>query len=283
MANADTPDDDLTARNNGAQGVGLCRTEHMFFASDERMKGELWISLFMNGKVIFKTEKYEERLKPPLQRNSLDGAAVKRGSGALPEGFVVAEILAPNLEKTSLSLHIQETTATVLTAAFTSKKARVEIVKVCEQCACLLNGTCCEKYCGCPKSCKDRFRGCHCAKGQCRSRQYLCFAADRECEPDVCRNCWISCGEAGYCVGSLNIEGFYAPWGDPSFTYLSNLASSLQILVDDSSGASDCRNEFGEPLIQSYARTIGMKLLSEERREWLMPIMQGLGGLITST
>ena len=49
----------------------------------------------------------------------------RRGSGALPEGFVVAEILAPNLEKTSLSLHIQETTATVLTAAFTSKKARV--------------------------------------------------------------------------------------------------------------------------------------------------------------
>ena len=82
---------------------------------------------------------------------------------------------------------------------------------------------------------------------------------------------------AGYCVGSLNIEGFYAPWGDPSFTYLSNLASSLQILVDDSSGASDCRNEFGEPLIQSYTRTIGMKLLSEERREWLMPIMFNAG------
>ncbi|RRT67844.1 hypothetical protein B296_00007843 [Ensete ventricosum] len=29
MANADTPDDALTARNNGAQGIGLCRTEHM--------------------------------------------------------------------------------------------------------------------------------------------------------------------------------------------------------------------------------------------------------------
>ncbi|XP_009393111.2 pyruvate, phosphate dikinase 2-like [Musa acuminata AAA Group] len=38
MANADTPDDALTARNNGAQGIGLCRTEHMFFASDERIK-----------------------------------------------------------------------------------------------------------------------------------------------------------------------------------------------------------------------------------------------------
>ncbi|KAJ6722030.1 PYRUVATE PHOSPHATE DIKINASE [Salix viminalis] len=38
MANADTPEDALTARKNGAQGIGLCRTEHMFFASDERLK-----------------------------------------------------------------------------------------------------------------------------------------------------------------------------------------------------------------------------------------------------
>ncbi len=28
-ANADTPADALTARNNGAEGIGLCRTEHM--------------------------------------------------------------------------------------------------------------------------------------------------------------------------------------------------------------------------------------------------------------
>ncbi|GAU26043.1 hypothetical protein TSUD_225040 [Trifolium subterraneum] len=44
-----------------------------------------------------------------------------------------------------------------------------------KECPCLLNGTCCEKYCG--------------------SRQCPCFAADRECDPDVCRNCWVSCGD----------------------------------------------------------------------------------------
>ncbi|KAK9287727.1 hypothetical protein L1049_016167 [Liquidambar formosana] len=38
MANVDTPEDAQIARNNGAQGIGLCRTEHMFFASDERIK-----------------------------------------------------------------------------------------------------------------------------------------------------------------------------------------------------------------------------------------------------
>ncbi|KAL3685325.1 hypothetical protein R1sor_003347 [Riccia sorocarpa] len=64
-----------------------------------------------------------------------------------------------------------------------------------KQCPCQLNGTCCEKYCGCAKSCKNRFRGCHCAKSQCCSRQCPCFAAGRECDPDVCRNCWIGCGD----------------------------------------------------------------------------------------
>ncbi|XP_020520541.1 histone-lysine N-methyltransferase EZ3 isoform X3 [Amborella trichopoda] len=64
-----------------------------------------------------------------------------------------------------------------------------------KECPCMNNGTCCEKYCGCPKICKNRFRGCHCAKSQCRSRQCPCFAAGRECDPDVCRNCWVSCGD----------------------------------------------------------------------------------------
>ncbi|KAL4286672.1 hypothetical protein HN51_054437 [Arachis hypogaea] len=64
-----------------------------------------------------------------------------------------------------------------------------------KQCPCANVGNCCEKYCGCSKSCKNRFRGCHCAKSQCRSRQCPCFAAGRECDPDVCRNCWVSCGD----------------------------------------------------------------------------------------
>lgn len=34
LANADTPEDAKVARDFGAQGIGLCRTEHMFFAED---------------------------------------------------------------------------------------------------------------------------------------------------------------------------------------------------------------------------------------------------------
>ena len=32
--NADTPHDSDVARKFGAEGIGLCRTEHMFFAED---------------------------------------------------------------------------------------------------------------------------------------------------------------------------------------------------------------------------------------------------------
>ncbi|RVW49327.1 putative phosphoribosylformylglycinamidine synthase, chloroplastic/mitochondrial [Vitis vinifera] len=71
--------------------------------------------------------------------------------------------------------------------------------------------------------------------------------------------------------------GSYAPWEDPSFTYPSNLASPLQILIDASNGASDYGNKFGEPLIQGYTRTFGMRLPSGERREWLKPIMFSAG------
>ncbi len=33
-ANAETPLDARTARQFGAEGIGLCRTEHMFFEAD---------------------------------------------------------------------------------------------------------------------------------------------------------------------------------------------------------------------------------------------------------
>ncbi|MCO5568338.1 hypothetical protein L7F22_022037 [Adiantum nelumboides] len=78
---------------------------------------------------------------------------------------------------------------------------------------------------------------------------------------------------AGYCVGNLQLDGGIAPWEDSTFVYPNNLASPLQILIDASDGASDYGNKFGEPLIQGFTRTFGMKLPNGERREWLKPIM----------
>lgn len=37
LTNADTPEDAKVAIANGAQGIGLCRTEHMFFATHQRI------------------------------------------------------------------------------------------------------------------------------------------------------------------------------------------------------------------------------------------------------
>ncbi|TKY47451.1 phosphoribosylformylglycinamidine synthase [Spatholobus suberectus] len=91
------------------------------------------------------------------------------------------------------------------------------------------------------------------------------------------RGSFVQAATAGYCVGNLNTPGFYAPWEDPSFSYPSNLASPLQILIDSSNGASDYGNKFGEPLIQGFCRTFGMRLPSGERREWLKPIMFSAG------
>jgi pyruvate,orthophosphate dikinase len=39
-ANADIPRDAIAARSFGAEGIGLCRTEHMFFAEDRI--GHMW-------------------------------------------------------------------------------------------------------------------------------------------------------------------------------------------------------------------------------------------------
>ncbi|KAL2621011.1 hypothetical protein R1flu_001216 [Riccia fluitans] len=87
----------------------------------------------------------------------------------------------------------------------------------------------------------------------------------------------VGASTAGYCVGNLQMEGSFAPWEDASFEYPANLASPLQILLDASDGASDYGNKFGEPLIQGYTRTFGMRLLNGERREWLKPIMFSAG------
>jgi phosphoribosylformylglycinamidine synthase len=88
----------------------------------------------------------------------------------------------------------------------------------------------------------------------------------------------MGAGTAGYCVGNLNIES-HPLWFESeianksSFEYPAKLASPLRILIEASNGASDYGNKFGEPLITGFTRTFGQKLSSEERREWLKPIM----------
>jgi pyruvate, orthophosphate dikinase len=67
-ANADTPDDAIKARELGAEGIGLCRTEHMFFAGDR-----IWA---MREMIVSST--HEERVRAlrklePMQREDFAG------------------------------------------------------------------------------------------------------------------------------------------------------------------------------------------------------------------
>ncbi len=83
----------------------------------------------------------------------------------------------------------------------------------------------------------------------------------------------VGAGTTAYCVGNLQIPGYELPWEDKDFIYPGNLASPLKIEIEASNGASDYGNKFGEPLIQGYTRSFGMRLPNGERSEWLKPIM----------
>lgn len=83
----------------------------------------------------------------------------------------------------------------------------------------------------------------------------------------------VVAGTAAYCVGNLRIPGYHLPWENEAFEYPKNLTSPLQIEIEASNGASDYGNKFGEPVIQGYTRSFGIKLPDGERREWIKPIM----------
>ncbi|KAF2436792.1 SET domain-containing protein [Tothia fuscella] len=60
-------------------------------------------------------------------------------------------------------------------------------------CPCAVMEISCEKYCGCPKGCERRFRGCACAsRGKpCSGKSCRCLDNNRECDPDLCGECGV--------------------------------------------------------------------------------------------
>src|SRR2546421_7475189 len=88
-ANADTPRDAAVARDFGAEGIGLCRTEHMFFG-DERLAA-MREMILADG--VGAREKALERLLP-LQRRDFVG--IFRAMDGLP---VTIRLLDPPLHE----------------------------------------------------------------------------------------------------------------------------------------------------------------------------------------
>ncbi len=87
----------------------------------------------------------------------------------------------------------------------------------------------------------------------------------------------VVAGTAAYCVGNLRIPGYSLPWEDAGYSYPNNFASPLAIEIEASNGASDYGNKFGEPVIQGFTRSFGLRLPDGERREWIKPIMFSAG------
>lgn len=62
-----------------------------------------------------------------------------------------------------------------------------------ETCSCIQNGFFCTKHCGWAQKSPNFFRGCECKGNQCQTASCACFAAKRECDPDLCKTCGACC------------------------------------------------------------------------------------------
>src|SRR5256712_5487075 len=106
-ANADYPRDAIKARDNGAQGVGLCRTEHMFMEQDRLPIVQAMI-------MATTTEDREKQLAKllPIQRGDFEG--IFKAMAGLP---VIIRLLDPPLHEFLPSLEdlIRETTELKIT------------------------------------------------------------------------------------------------------------------------------------------------------------------------
>ena len=119
-ANADTPKDAATAHKYGAEGIGLCRTEHMFFEEDR-------IFAFRQMIASETVEQREVALEKviPYQRSDFEG--LFREMAGLP---VIIRYLDPPLHE--FLPHTDEDIkplAKALGVTFESLKARVESLK----------------------------------------------------------------------------------------------------------------------------------------------------------
>jgi pyruvate, orthophosphate dikinase len=119
-ANADYPRDAIKARENGAQGVGLCRTEHMFMEQER-------LPIVQNMIMATRTEDREKFLAQllPIQRGDFEG--IFEAMAGLP---VIIRLIDPPLHEFLPSLEdlIRETTELKATRKNPARLKRLEKV-----------------------------------------------------------------------------------------------------------------------------------------------------------
>ena len=90
LANADSPEDATAARANGAEGVGLVRTEHMFFGTPARLKAVRRMTLAIDDTML------QSALKEIAVFQELDFSGILKAMDGLP---VVVRTLDPPLHE----------------------------------------------------------------------------------------------------------------------------------------------------------------------------------------
>ena len=78
--NADTPQDARVAREMGAEGIGLCRTEHMFFKDFEHPEKSIERQLAIQEMIIADTQRRAAKRSTSCCRSSgaISSASSKR-------------------------------------------------------------------------------------------------------------------------------------------------------------------------------------------------------------
>lgn len=116
--NADTPEDAKIAIGHGAQGIGLCRTEHMFFSDENRI-------LAIREMIIAETtEAREKALKKLLPYQTRDFEGIFKAMNGFP---VTIRLIDPPLhEFVPHDKEGQQNLAERLNISFVSVKNRVE-------------------------------------------------------------------------------------------------------------------------------------------------------------
>eukprot|EP00191_Tetraselmis_sp_GSL018_P020846 CAMPEP_0177593370 /NCGR_PEP_ID=MMETSP0419_2-20121207/9107_1 /TAXON_ID=582737 /ORGANISM="Tetraselmis sp., Strain GSL018" /LENGTH=773 /DNA_ID=CAMNT_0019084399 /DNA_START=888 /DNA_END=3209 /DNA_ORIENTATION=- len=119
LTNADTPDDAAAARRNGAEGIGLTRTEHMFFASDERITTVRRMILAQT------TEERQKALDQLLPFQQEDFEGIFRAMDGLP---VTIRLLDPPLHEFLPAGEMDEVTASLAAETGVSEEAVEETI-----------------------------------------------------------------------------------------------------------------------------------------------------------
>jgi len=101
LANADTPEDAKEARQNGAQGIGLCRTEHMFFAEDR-------INVVRRMILLKDPERRQKALDELLEFQRSDFEGILEAMDGLP---VTVRLLDPPLHEFLPRIHPEDKVA----------------------------------------------------------------------------------------------------------------------------------------------------------------------------